>query len=503
MNSKQLHFSNNRFSYFFFLFAFCLSLPALSFSQKVGYQIKLKIDDFEEGELYLGYFYGDKQYLKDTAYVEADGRYYFEGNEKLSPGIYMVVLPPDNKFIQLLVNEDEQWFSIETKLEAMEANMKIEGSADNQRFYDYLNFLGSKRPIADELKQKIKDSADEKKKLKYENQLEKIDEEVFNYQNDIITKYPTSLTAAIIKSNKPVDIPEFSGTEQEKQKRSFYYMRDHWFDNIDLSDSRMVRTPFLFKKIQHYVEKMTVQHPDSLKTAIDNVLKKTKSSEETFKYYLIHFLNEYAKSKLVGMDAVYVHLAQNYYKTGQAPWTDEEQLDKILENADKLEPLLIGKVAPNIQMEYQDGSPIQLHDFKSPLTVLFFWDPECGHCKKSMPEMVEFATEYKKQGVSVFAICTRLVTRDDEGKFSLEEVNKCWKFIEEKNMDVFWNTVDPYHRSRYKTIYDIRSTPQIYVLDEDKTILSKRIGAEQLPEVIDHILKVQENKNSGEKIENR
>ena len=60
-------------------------------------------------------------------------------------------------------------------------------------------------------------------------------------------------------------------------------------------------------------------------------------------------------------------------------------------------------------------------------------------------------------------------------------------------MDVFFNTVDPYHRSRYKTVYDIRSTPQIYVLDTDKTILSKRIGAEQLPEVIDHILEVKEN----------
>jgi len=60
-------------------------------------------------------------------------------------------------------------------------------------------------------------------------------------------------------------------------------------------------------------------------------------------------------------------------------------------------------------------------------------------------------------------------------------------------MDVFFNTVDPYHRSRYKTVYDIRSTPQIYVLDTGKTILSKRIGAEQLPEVIDHILQAKES----------
>jgi methyl coenzyme M reductase alpha subunit len=62
-------------------------------------------------------------------------------------------------------------------------------------------------------------------------------------------------------------------------------------------------------------------------------------------------------------------------------------------------------------------------------------------------------------------------------------------------MDVFFNAVDPYHRSRYKTVYDIRTTPQIFVLDTDKKILSKRIGAEQLPEVIDHILKVKKDEN--------
>ena len=487
----------------FFMLLALMMFSTLAFSQKLGYQIKVKIDGFDKGELYLGYFYGDKQYIKDTAYVEANGLFYFEGNEPLDPGIYMVVLPPDNKYFQLLINENEQWLSVETKLPTMDTNMKITGSKDNELFYAYLNFLSAKRPEADDLREKIKQSeSDEKKKKKYEDQLNLLDDQVMQYQKDIVTKYPSSLSAAIIRANQPLKIPEFAGAKEEKDRKGFYWMRDHWFDNIDLGDPRMVKTPFLYGKIMHFIEKMTVQHPDSLIIAVDKVLEKTKPSEETFKYYLIHFLNEYAKSKIVGMDAVYVHIAKKYYETGQAPWTDQEQLEKIIENANKLEPLLIGKIAPNIQMEYQDGSPVQLHDFKSPLTVLFFWDPECGHCKKSMPEMVEFAKSYKEKGVAVFAICTRLVTRNDAGGFSMEEVNKCWSFISEHDMDVFWNSVDPYHRSRYKTIYDIRTTPQIYVLDEDKSILSKRIGSEQLPEVIDHILKVKENKmgeNSPEK----
>jgi methyl coenzyme M reductase alpha subunit len=76
----------------------------------------------------------------------------------------------------------------------------------------------------------------------------------------------------------------------------------------------------------------------------------------------------------------------------------------------------------------------------------------------------------------------------------MKEVDSCWSTIKEREMDVFFNTVDPYHRSRYKTVYDIKSTPQIYVLDHDKKILSKRIGAEQLPEVLTHFIEMKEKR---------
>ena len=472
----------------------------LQAQDKVGYQIKVKIDGFDQQELYLGYYYGDKQYLKDTAYLSGNGWFYFEGEEKLPGGLYLIVMPPDNKFFQVVISDSEdQWFSLQTDANDAVNKMKIEGSEDNQLFYDYLLYLEKKRPQADKLKAEL-DALPEgdKKRQKVEARIKALDAEVMDYQQQIITRHPQTMTAAIIKANQPLVPPEFEA--DENGIKAFRWLRQHWFDNIDLADERMLRTPVLQQKVDHFVQKMTVQHPDSISAAIDQVLEAMRPAEENFKYFLIHFLNEYAKSKIVGMDAVYVHLGLKYYATGQAPWTEPDQLEKIVDNARKLEPLLIGKKAPDLLMETQDGKQIHLYDFVSPITVLFFWDPDCSHCKKSMPDMVKFAKDYKAKGVGVFAICTKLVTRDEQGNLSLKEVNKCWDSVKERNMDVFFNTVDPYHRSRYKTIYDIRSTPQIYVLDEDKTILSKRIGAEQLPEVIDFILekKAKETSESGQ-----
>lgn len=480
-----------------FIIAF-IAVPAIIFSQKVGYQIKVKIDGFHEKEAYLGYYFGDKQYLKDTAYVEADGKFYFEGNEKLTGGIYLIVLPPDNQFIQLLVDDDNQWFSLETKLSDLSGSVKITGSEDNKQFYDYLKFISDRRPKAEDFKKQMEEAKDdEKKKAKIEEKIKALDDEVMGYQKDLVAKFPKSMTAMVIRANMQLEPPKFEGEQKEKELKAFYWMREHWFDNLDLADQKMVRTPFLFPKVEHFINKMTVQHPDSINIAVDKVLEKMKPAEENFKFYLIHFLNQFAKSNIVGMDAVYVHIAQKYYKTGLAPWTEEDQLKKIIENADRLDPLLIGRIAPNIEMQTQKGDKIWLHDFQSPITVLFFWDPDCGHCKKSMPEMVKFAKDYKDKGVAVFAICTSLATRDDEGNLTMKEVDKCWSTISEREMDVFFNTVDPYHRSRYKAVYDIKTTPQIYVLDNDKAILSKRLGADQLPEVIDHIIQVKKDKTGG------
>lgn len=476
---------------------FFLCFATLGAQDKIGYQIKVKVSGFAEKQLYLGYYYGDKQYLKDTAYAANNGWFYFEGDEKLPGGLYLIVMPPDNKFFQIVINDEEdQWFSVQTDAEDPVNKMKLEGSEDNQLFYNYLLYLEKKRPEADKLKAEL-DSLPQgdKKREKIEAKIKALDEEVLAYQRKIISEHPKSTTAAIIKANLPLTPPVFEG--DDKDLKAFRWTRQHWFDNVDLADDRLLRTPVLQQKVDHFIQKMTVQHPDSISAAIDQVLNAMRPSEENFKYFLIHFLNEYAKSKIVGMDAVYVHLGLKYYATGQAPWTDPEQLEKIVDNAKKLEPLLIGKKAPDLLLETQDGAQVHLHQFSSPLTVLFFWDPDCSHCKKSMPDMVKFAQDYKDKGVAVFAICTKLVTRDDQGNLSLKEVNKCWDSIKEHHMDLFFNTVDPYHRSRYKTIYDIRSTPQIYVLDEDKTILSKRIGAEQLPEVIDFILEKKAKEHGG------
>lgn len=75
----------------------------------------------------------------------------------------------------------------------------------------------------------------------------------------------------------------------------------------------MIRTPYLHQKIDYYITKLVNQQPDSLLKSLDLVLRWLEPNAEAYRFYLADFLNRYAQMKLVGHDALYVHLVDNYY----------------------------------------------------------------------------------------------------------------------------------------------------------------------------------------------
>ncbi|MBL7779737.1 MAG: DUF5106 domain-containing protein [Saprospiraceae bacterium] len=475
-----------RFSLFLLAVLFSMS-AALANNGDQGYHIRVKMDNYAETQLVLGFYYGEKTYVKDTADLGPDGYFTFTADTLLPCGVYLLVTKPDNNFIQFLLSATEQRFTIQTDVKDSVNKMKFKGSDDNQRFYEYLQFLGKMRPEADSMRAQLtRVKSNPADSLRLTNKLADLDKQVKKLQSDLVTKYPGSMTAKIVKSSIDPEPPAFTGDEKEINIKRYYWYKAHYFDNIDVDDPCMLHGPVLHNKIDQYVNKVTPQHPDSLNISIDQILGRMKPNSENFKYYLIHFLNFYAKSNIVGMDGCYVHIVKKYYATNLAPWTKKEDLEKIIDNANRLEPILIGKIAPNITVFDRNNQPHALWDVDADYTVLFFWAPDCGHCKKAAPFMVDFAKAYQNRGVKVFAVCTA----------TGEKAGECWKGVEEKGFtdDLFMNMQDPFLRSRYKTLYDVQTTPQIFILDRKHEILMKRISAEELNKVMDQVIKFQEDK---------
>ena len=88
-----------------------------------------------------------------------------------------------------------------------------------------------------------------------------------------------------------------------------------------------------------YLEKLTVKNPDSIIESADLFISKIKNND-IFKYVVSHITSTYERSKIMGMDAVFVHMVENYYMQDKCDWVDEKQLKKIVERAEKIAPNL-------------------------------------------------------------------------------------------------------------------------------------------------------------------
>lgn len=460
------------------LFLLTICLPV--FSQN-GYEIKVKVDNYTEDVLYLAYHYGNKQYLQDTAKRQPDNSFLFTNDESLAPGTYSLVMAPDNYTLDFLIDEDEQRFGLSFDRGNAIETLEVTGaSRENQIFFSYLRFLEQKRNEAEKVTGKDADNNNKKSEAKKQKRMDALTKKVKAYQDGLIADHPASLAAAIVKASLTAEYPDFKGTEQEKQTKLWRYAQAHHFDNIDVADPRMLRTPVLQSKVDYFIQKLQIQHPDTISLAIDQLLAQMKPATDTYEFFVIHFLNEYAKSKIIGMDAVYVHMVENYYTGGKAPWVDSGQLEKIMDDAARLKPLLIGKTAPNIKLSRPDGSEFALHDVEAEYTILYFWRFDCDHCKKSTPDLSEFYTRFKDKGVKMLAVCTK----------GPGELQGCWDYADEKNLDGWIMAGSASGSSLERGPFHVRSTPQIFVLDQNKVIKSKRLSASQLAEVVSGLMKV-------------
>ncbi|MBL7818044.1 MAG: redoxin domain-containing protein [Saprospiraceae bacterium] len=446
-----------------------------------GYEIKVKLTDYTSDTLYLGYQMGGQTYLNDTATLDKKtGFFTFKKDKKLAAGVYILVVASKDNYFQIMVNDKEQIFAMTTTVNLPYNDATFKGSKDNDLFYNYMKFLSSKRKDAEAAGAlKARDSVAAVKKF------DELDKEVKAYQWDLVKKNPTTVAAILIKSAIEIEMPKFDEIKDadKKQMAQYIYYKQHCFDHFELGNPALLRTPVLQQRIDYYIDKLTPQHPDSVYESCERILEMMKPAKETFQYYFIQFLNRYAKSNLVGFDAIYVHLAKKYIETGQTDgFIEKDNKEKILQNANKLDPILIGKKAPEIKLFKEDNSLISLYEVKAKYTVLFFFAPDCGHCQKQSPFLVEFFKNVKAKNwdVKVVAVCTYIGT---------DKMPECWKYTKEKGFDEFINTIDPYMISRYKTLYNVETTPQVYVLDENKIIRSKNIETKQLEEIIEFLMK--------------
>ncbi|WP_066631965.1 TlpA family protein disulfide reductase [Labilibacter marinus] len=452
------------------------------YSQNKGYAIDVTVNGWQDTTLILGHYFNKKMLVNDTIYLNGDGQGKFEGDNKLAGGVYIIYMP-DQKYFDVII-DDEQHFSLSVDKSDPVQTLQVNGNKQEKAFNNYQKFIFERQSKATAINNNIKDkSKTEPDSVDiWKKQLSELSTEVNSYWDNILKEHEGTFLSSFVNAMREVTVPNFyeiNESDSLKQIRKYQYYKLHYFDNIDMKDDRLLRTPFFTSKLENFFSKLVVQMPDSVVKESIRVIDMAEGNKEMEKYLIQYTFNKANESKLMGMDAAMVALGEKYYLSGYADWVDEEFITKLEDRITKLKPNLIGNTAPDLLMMSPNSQHFKLSEVYAPVTVLVFWEPDCGHCKKEIPKLKEVVWDkYQDQGVKIFAV------------FTQHETEKWTEFITDNQLEEWMNVYDPYNQTNFRNLYDIYSTPVIYVLDENKKIIGKRIGAEQVPGFIDHHLKL-------------
>lgn len=242
----------------------------------------------------------------------------------------------------------------------------------------------------------------------------------------------------------------------------------HFWDGIEAFDGPTNENSILASQIDFYFDKLVAPLLDSICLEIDRLIERTNSNTDLRDFILWHLLEKYRHPEYMSQDQVFVFLYDQYFSRLAIKDLNKTNLALIQEKAERLRRLALFNIAPNFIL----NDSVDLQSVKSEYTVLFFYDHDCDVCQRESidldsvctkhPDITVIAIDVNPEGLGGFEIRTK-------GNGDLKSP------IQNRRITYPSELID---------LYDIETTPLIYVLDCGKRIIAKKIRAKQIPLIL-------------------
>lgn len=136
-------------------------------------------------------------------------------------------------------------------------------------------------------------------------------------------------------------------------------------------------------------------------------------------------------------------------------------------------PVVLGKLAPEINVTDLDGVKHKLADFKGKVVLIDFWATWCAPCRKGLPETQKLFADYGNKGLAVMTI-------SDESKSAVVPFIRQNKFTFPVYLDPGSVTNKDYH---------IKSIPTIVVIDKKGNLVAYMVGLTPSQDILTELKK--------------
>ena len=393
-------------------------------------------------------------YTADTN-IEEDGSFQLQLDENAAKGVYQLVysLPQEEFNFELFYNGEEDISFQFTEAEGV----SFTASEENQQWRTYFeNYQAIQKEISElykaETPNKEKIMAAFKRLSTLHNRAEQESEGM--------------LANHFIKAFKFYIPKKFESQEVYGQK-----VIDHFLDAIDFNDTVIQGTSFLSDLAFGYliVSSKFLNELYDYQAPADTLVAKMDGADPEFKKQLLFDIWQQ-----LSISEAFLPAANYIATTHLIPLAKQTNDTQLANQLFTFTSLSIGSTAPNFSWETSEmgqKTTQQLHELdKAETYVLVFWSSSCSHCLQEIPILHNYLSVLNDSNLKVLAI-------------GLEEDAEAWQQATD-SLPNFTNVLGLNKwDNEIGNLYNISATPTYFVLDEDKTIVSK-------PDTLESLLKI-------------
>ncbi len=447
-----------------------MGLSATAQQYKISFTLKGETDSV----LYLAQHYLDGVRIIDSARLEK-GSYTFKGRHKFARGIYCLVGQDRSTPCGDFAIDDSQKFCIEADSMLVAETAKVKGSLVNKQMFEY-------QAVEDEARRAMERIRELKAKPETKAQAE-ADERALGERMTAFeesARYPKNPNIYFELANA-CENPVVPDTVADK----LHYYRTHYWDHLFSKEwvefantkdnplhSALLHSPQLFSKMNYFFYGLLYYaDSDTIIAELDRLMARIDGDTALMKYVLEFITPKYFRStKNIGWDAVWCHIAGEYYLKGRCPWTSEGTLHNTRYNYDRIKQSIIGAHGQELWMAdtNQSNDPadwISSHRFPTKYVILWFWDPDCHHCQEQSEELKKMYDDMVAKGEKRFEVYAVGYESD---------VAKWKKYVKEHQFN--WVNVGGTNVNiDYQEAYNVHGAPTMIILNEKRDIIMNKV----------------------------
>lgn len=451
------------------------------FSVNAQQSIRLDIQKNPFKKAYLVSLYGEDSERLDTTEVLGDSFVFDKLN--LPTGLYRIEMN-DTVSADIVVDGANEEIQLSTSFPGFIDRMKVIKSEDNKAYYSYIQYkihAMQKVSAIDANIKKIQSSGSElKDNIQREQLLGKKDSiiyDIYSFTDKLIEKHKGRFVSKIIHSMlvPRFDLYKLKNPKDATFKTELDYLQVHFFDNIDFSDSAFLRTEVLYKSVKYYVERIASRSVQGMNKSCDFICNKAKANPNVYNYIVNLLIDVF---EYTPFDGVFAHMIEYYYlqfPKDVKPIAFSARIDKLA----AIQKTSLGALMPAIAAKDTLGKMVSLSSIKTKYVLVFFWSSECEHCEEAMPKVIGMYDLYKNKNFQIYSI-------------SMDTKEDSWKAAIRKNKMKFTTVSDlkgpggPLSKQ-----FNIIFTPQFFILDQNRKIISKPPNIDVLLKQINELMKNQ------------